>query len=474
MSDTQVLLDRITTLRHRLENARTPAGGAGGTTATLSERLDRLKEHYTRSTTNDSFLEQAVRQVAGPGAPEARTLPRQLTARARNLLSQGRDILAQLRSLADNPLLQDDNDPLAALYRETAAIATSALRLVQGFPDAPAAQLQLCDGLEGVLRLTAQRVALLASSVERRVLQHSRVENLAGLLLYLHAGKLLDVQPLVTLAADLWAEAQQGTPLVLPHDLPQQPARFVASHCLAVAQVLARLLRHDPDLRAKPLEPILAALIHDVGMLSVPVEILAQPSSLDDGQRRLVEGHTRIGADLARQLLPRGTWLAEAVQSHHERLDGSGYPDGLRELQIPALPRLLAVCDVYASLSVPRAHRPALDTRTALTDTLLLAERGQLDRQHAERLLHLTFYPTGTAVELADGAIGVVVATHQNRCDLQAQARPVVAVLLDEEGRPLPTPQVIDLAVCEGRSIVRSIPAAERPQVLGRWHPEWI
>jgi hypothetical protein len=177
---------------------------------------------------------------------------------------------------------------------------------------------------------------------------------------------------------------------------------------------------------------------------------------------------------MAVRLLPTGSWLARATAGHHERLDGTGYPAGLRDSQIEPLTRLLAVCDIYAAMCCPRPHRPALETRTALTDTLLLAEQGALDRFQAERLLVLSFYPVGTVVELADGATGVVVATHQDRRDLNALARPVVALLTTSQGQLLPAPRYLDLAECEGRSIVRSLPLAERRELLGRRYPEHI
>jgi HD-GYP domain-containing protein (c-di-GMP phosphodiesterase class II) len=236
---------------------------------------------------------------------------------------------------------------------------------------------------------------------------------------------------------------------------------------------MAQVVRHDPDLCSRPLEPVLAALVHDVGMLSVPVEILTHPGSLDDDQHRALETHSRVGSELVHRLLPDAIWLSEATAAHHERLDGTGYPAGLRDAQIVPLARLLAVCDVYAAQCCARPHRPARETRTALTDTLLLAEQGALDRQQAERLLTLGFYPVGTAVELADGAVGVVVANHLGRRELDNPARPVLALLIDAQGQPLAWPWPIDLARCEYQSIVRSLPPAERRAVLGARYPEW-
>src|SRR5205085_669705 len=158
--------------------------------------------------------------------------------------------------------------------------------------------------------------------------------------------------------------------------------------------------------------PVLAALLHDAGLLGIPVTILAQPGPLTDGHRRAIEGHARAGAELVARQLPAAADLGDVIASHHERLDGTGYPAGLRGHQVPALSRLLAVADVYGAMACPRPHRPAFDPRTALTDTLLLADRGLLDRTAAEGLLHLAFYPVGSVVELTDGSVGKVVATH--------------------------------------------------------------
>jgi hypothetical protein len=125
------------------------------------------------------------------------------------------------------------------------------------------------------------------------------------------------------------------------------------------------------------------------------------------------------------------------------------------------------------ALCSARPHRPARATRTALADTLLLADQGLLDRGCAECLLHLSFYPIGSVVELAHGAVGVVVATPGPRKDLNSPARPVVALLTDEQGEALSRPHHLDLGQCENHSIVRSLSAPERRELLARRFPEW-
>jgi hypothetical protein len=344
--------------------------------------------------------------------------------------------------------------------------------MVQAFPDAPSAQLKLCEGLEAILGVVAQRVAVLVGAVAQRRLWAERIDTLSSLLGGLAAGEIVDAQPLMILAESLILEAQEATPLRFLSAPAEQPARFVACHSLTVAQVIARVVRRDPELRARTQEAVQAALVHDAGMVRVPTDVLAKAGPLDEAGRRSIEAHPRTGAELIRRLLPDAT-LAEAVANHHERLDGTGYPAGLREAQLSSLTRLLAVCDTYAALCCPRPHRPASDTRTALTDTLLLAESGALDSGHAERLLQLSFYPVGSAVELADGSVGLVVATHLGRQDLSTPARPVVALLTDAQGQPLASPLHLDLSESETRSIVRSLPPAERRQILGGAYPQW-
>jgi hypothetical protein len=455
MSETRVLLGKIQALRQRLEQAQGLANEARSAAAALVEetttvgggrRLAAFERLVADSDEHDAQVDGVLRPLTGPaGGDEAPALPRQLTSRARRVLERGQGLLLRLRQLADafepadsdmGPLPPpfDRRDPLTRLYRETIALTDTALRLIPLFPDTTSAQLRLCEGLEAILNVVTARLLTLTAGVERQRQESGRIARLTDLLTALDTGQTIDRQPFLELADEIWHDAQECGPLRFLEGDPRRPAHFVACHGLTTARVLGRILRHDPELRGRPHDALLAALVHDVGMLRVASEILAQPGPLDDEQRRAIEAHCHMGVTLVAPLLLDAPWLAEAVSGHHERLDGTGYPDGLRDFQIKPLTRLLAVCDVYASLCTRRSHRAARETRTALTDTLLMAEQGQLDRHCAECLLHLSFYPVGSVVELADGAVGVVVATPQPRHDLSSPARPVVALLTDAQG----------------------------------------
>jgi HD-GYP domain-containing protein (c-di-GMP phosphodiesterase class II) len=448
MSETQVLSTQFTALRQRLQ------------------------QKVKMGAREDALFDMSLRRLAGSGAPV--NLPRQLTGAARHLLERGRELLRRLRELGNAATREpDEANPRVEWYLATLALVGSALRTIAAFPNDPGEQLRLCEGIAGALDHIDQRIWRLADMMCRLHREKSWVDVLAEGLTRLSQGKPIDNIPITKLAKAIAADADDGVALRFLSVSPQDPARFIAAHSLNVAQVMARCIRLGPAWSGDPPDPLLAALLHDVGMLSIPAEILADQGPLNDAQRRVIERHCHQGVEWIAQSMPNARWLAETAADHHERLDGTGYPSGIRADQIAPLTRMLAVCDTYAALRAPRPHRDALDPRAALADTLMLADEEALDRAAAERLLELTFYPTGTIVELADGCVALVVATPAKTDVINSSVRSVVAVLTNSQARPLPLPQCVDLSQREGQSIVRSLTAAERQQILGTHFPEY-
>jgi HD-GYP domain-containing protein (c-di-GMP phosphodiesterase class II) len=275
------------------------------------------------------------------------------------------------------------------------------------------------------------------------------------------------------LAEQITREAKGNEPLRILHASADDPARFVAAHSITVAQVMGRLLYDDPEWKDRLEETLLAALLHDVGMVRVPVEILARPGPLTDEQRRLMERHAQAGAWMISRIMPGGGIFVEGAADHHERLDGTGYPAGRRDAQLSTFVRILTICDIYAARAAQRPYRPAQDTRAALTDTLLLADQGALDRGQAEKLLRLSFYPVGSVVELSDGAAGYVIATQPGRQGIDNPAKPVLYLLTGAGGQTLALPRLINLME-DGRAIVRGLPMAARRKLLLGTYPELI
>ncbi len=111
----------------------------------------------------------------------------------------------------------------------------------------------------------------------------------------------------------------------------------------------------------------MAALVHDLGMISVPVDLLSKTSPLTELERDIVRNHTRVGYELLGKLdFP---WpVADVAHQHHERLDGSGYPEGLRGDAIRFEARIIAVADVVEAMASHRPYRPPHRIEQALDE----------------------------------------------------------------------------------------------------------
>jgi putative nucleotidyltransferase with HDIG domain len=107
------------------------------------------------------------------------------------------------------------------------------------------------------------------------------------------------------------------------------------------------------------------ALVHDVGKARIPLHILNKPEALNDDEMAIMRTHPSVGYELLRRQGGYEPELLEVVRSHHEMLDGSGYPDGLAGAKIPDLVRLVTICDIYAALVERRPYRAPMEARRA-------------------------------------------------------------------------------------------------------------
>ena len=151
--------------------------------------------------------------------------------------------------------------------------------------------------------------------------------------------------------------------------------------------MLARALRKKkPDLAAKLSDETIdllhkSAPLHDIGKVGVPDHILKKPGKLDDEEFAIMKTHAQIGADAlkeAEEALGGCSFLSmarEIAQTHHEKWDGSGYPNGLKGCDIPLSGRLMAVADVYDALRSPRVYKPGFSHSKAMA--IILEGKGQ-------------------------------------------------------------------------------------------------
>jgi putative nucleotidyltransferase with HDIG domain len=131
----------------------------------------------------------------------------------------------------------------------------------------------------------------------------------------------------------------------------------------------------------------LGALVHDVGKLSLPAELLLKTGPLDEEEWALIRSHPEAGARIVGGL-PSSHTLLTIVRHHHERVDGGGYPSGLRGNEIPAAARIVGACDAYTAMTQPRAYRASLTPDDAIIEMRRNAD-AQFDSEVVEALVTL-------------------------------------------------------------------------------------
>ena len=131
-----------------------------------------------------------------------------------------------------------------------------------------------------------------------------------------------------------------------------------------IASIIAEKISLPPD-RVEAIR--ISAALHDIGKISVPSEILTKPSRLTDLERELVKTHSQNAYDILKAIDFPYT-IADIILQHHERMDGSGYPQGLKGEEILLEARIVAVADVLEAMSAHRPYRPALGIEAAMEE----------------------------------------------------------------------------------------------------------
>jgi HD-GYP domain-containing protein (c-di-GMP phosphodiesterase class II) len=267
-------------------------------------------------------------------------------------------------------------------------------------------------------------------------LRRTAERGVAAALTALAAGRPPDWPALMKLAADLLAvaEARPLRRFDLNRVRPAATALWAHSvHVAALAGLVANALALDRPTR---LACVLAGLVHDAGKAMLPRAILAKPGPLNRAEWGVVRDHPRLGARAVSAFPPPCPEVVDAVLAHHERLDGSGYPQGLRAAAIRPVTRIVSVADVWDALVSDRVYSAPWTPSAAAAH--LRAEAGhRFDRRAALALLRrVVQFPVGEYVRLADGRLGLVAAQGAS------PTRPCVLVLSDAAGRPVPPRRV--------------------------------
>lgn len=289
----------------------------------------------------------------------------------------------------------------------------------------------------------------------RRAIDRSR-EAVVDMFSAARLGRAVQVRKMVTLARTIGASIERDSKALINLVRLKEKDEYTYLHSVAVCALMINFARHI-GLDPQEIEDLgVAGLLHDVGKVAVSEEILNKPGALSKIEMRTVRSHPLAGHRLLESSPGVPDAALELCLRHHEKMDGSGYPGGLKGEELSLFARMGAICDVYDAVTSNRPYKSAWTPCEALTAMQTWA--GHFDPSLLDRFADsLGIFPTGTLVRLSTGELAVVVGN----CE-EAAENIVVRAFFDCE------------ALAEIAPIDRVIaPSMEHPRIVGRDSPSF-
>lgn len=230
---------------------------------------------------------------------------------------------------------------------------------------------------------------------------------------------------------------------------------YTYMHSVAVCGLMIALARQMglDDMQVR--EAGFAGLLHDIGKMAIPNEILNKPDKLTDGEFATMRDHPVAGSRMLLESKKVGAMALDVCLHHHEKIDGTGYPHGLSGEQISLFARMGAVCDVYDAITSDRVYRKGWDPGESIRK---MAEwKGHFDPLVFQAFVKAVgIYPVGSLVRLESGRIAVVMEQQTG-----SLLTPVVKVFFCAKTKTPIAREVLDLSKLVGRD-----------KIIGRVSPE--
>lgn len=216
---------------------------------------------------------------------------------------------------------------------------------------------------------------------------------------------------------------------------------YTFQHSVSVCALLVAFSQSMKYEKNVILEAGMGGLLHDIGKMKVPDSILNKPAQLTEDEFHVMKSHAALGRELLQQTPGVPEAAIMITGQHHERYDGTGYPDKLQSQQISQLGQMASIVDVYDALTSNRVYHQGMEPTAALKK-LFEWSRFHFNAELVERFICLIgIYPVGTLVKLESGLLAVVISPGH-----ESLLRPTVRALFDIPRRQGITPHDIDLA----------------------------
>ncbi|WP_089214466.1 HD-GYP domain-containing protein [Sphingopyxis indica] len=220
-------------------------------------------------------------------------------------------------------------------------------------------------------------------------------------------GRAIEVKSLVLLTQEVADSIHRDPRALLNLVRLKNKDEYSYLHSVAVCALMINFARHLQLDEATVQDLGVAGLLHDIGKIAISDDILLKPGALDSRERQAVEEHPVAGHKLLAQSPSIPPAALDVCLRHHEKFDGTGYPDGLSGEKLSLFARMAAICDVYDAVTSDRAYRAAWAPCETLTE--MQSWPGHFDPKLLERFADsLGIFPIGTLVRISNGLLGIV------------------------------------------------------------------
>ncbi|MBB3194389.1 HD-GYP domain-containing protein [Roseateles terrae] len=253
-------------------------------------------------------------------------------------------------------------------------------------------------------------------------------------------GKAVDAEQCLPLVEEVASSVARNPSALISLARLKTKDDYTYMHSVAVCALMVSLSRQLGLDEATTREAGLAGLLHDVGKMAMPLDVLNKPGALTDAEFAIMRGHPTRGYEMLKDGSAVPPSALDVALHHHEKMDGTGYPAKLAGEQITLMSRMGAVCDVYDAITSNRPYKNAWDPAASLAR--MAQWTGHFDPRVFQAFVKCVgIYPVGTLVKLQSGRLAVVL--DQNTTAL---TQPRVRVFYSTKSQmPIPT-QILDLS----------------------------
>lgn len=260
-------------------------------------------------------------------------------------------------------------------------------------------------------------------------------ENVKKILLDTSSNKPMSPQAMSALAGEITESVMRNEHAITILTRMRQRSQYQWEHAINCGILVCGFALYLGLKKSTVQEMTLGALLHDIGTAKVPKAILENPGKLTPSEMNVVKQHVFWGVELAKKEGFATPIIVDMLVNHHERLDGSGYPRGIKKNKLTKLSRITAIVDVYDAMTGDKPHKKGELPLTVLRH--LLTNKAQFDQTIVQQFIkYLGVHPVGSLVELSNEKLAVVM--EGNRIDpLKPKVKIVYSLKLNKFITPI-------------------------------------